>query len=62
MEEKDRLDLITQGIVGAAIEVHKALRPGLLESADEACLAFELRERGRKAEPQQLLPVVSTRM
>ena len=35
MGEKDRLDLITGRIIGAAIEVHKKLGPGLLESAYE---------------------------
>jgi GxxExxY protein len=40
MEEKDRLDQITRRIIGAAIEVHKGLGPGLLESAYEVCLAF----------------------
>jgi GxxExxY protein len=39
MEEKDRLDQITRRIIGAAIEVHKELGPGLLESAYEVCLA-----------------------
>ncbi|MBL7154738.1 MAG: GxxExxY protein [Phycisphaerae bacterium] len=44
MEEKDRLDQITDSVIGAAIKVHRALGPGLLESAYEACLAFELAE------------------
>jgi GxxExxY protein len=39
MQEKDRLDLITRRIIGAAIELHRHLGPGLLESAYEACLA-----------------------
>jgi GxxExxY protein len=39
------LNQITEEIIGAAITVHKELGPGLLESAYEACLAFELRER-----------------
>ncbi|MGA8164583.1 MAG: GxxExxY protein, partial [Waddliaceae bacterium] len=34
---------LTQAIIGAAIEVHKRLGPGLLESAYRACLAYELR-------------------
>jgi GxxExxY protein len=38
--------------------VHRALGPGLLESAYEACLAFELAERGPEAEQQKPLPVV----
>ena len=33
---------ITREIIGAAIEVHKALGPGLLESAYQVCLAYEL--------------------
>ncbi len=57
MEEKDRLDSITRGIIGAAIEVHKALGPGLLESAYEVCLAYELRELGFKVEQQLPLPI-----
>ena len=58
MQEKDRLDLITRRIIGAAIEVHRRLGPGLLESAYEACLAFELRQLGFKIEQQKPLPVV----
>ena len=42
MSEKDKLDRITDQIIGAGIKVHRALGPGLLESAYEACLAFEL--------------------
>lgn len=49
---------ITSQIIGAAIEVHKALGPGLLESAYEACLAMELQERGFVVERQKSLPVV----
>ena len=50
MTEKDRLNQITDTIIGAAIQVHKALGPGLLESAYEACLAFELGESGLRIE------------
>ena len=57
MDERDRFDLITRRIIGAAIEVHRQLGPGLLESAYEKCLAFELRERGLKVEEQKPLPV-----
>ncbi len=57
MEEKERLDKISDGIIGAAIEVHRALGPGLLESAYEACLAFELIDRGMRVEQQKSLPV-----
>src|SRR4026207_1492359 len=38
--------LLTEKVIGAAIEVHKALGPGLLESAYEECLCYELRNRG----------------
>lgn len=55
---KDRLNQITENIIGAAIDVHRALGPGLLESAYEACLVFELAQRGLKVEQQRPLPVV----
>jgi GxxExxY protein len=58
MKNKEELDLITGQIIGAAIEVHRHLGPGLLESAYEACLAFELCERGFKIEQQKPLPVI----
>jgi GxxExxY protein len=58
VEEKDRFDQITRRIIGAAIEVHKTLGPGLLESAYQACLAFELRQIGYKVEEQKPLPVI----
>jgi GxxExxY protein len=58
MIRKERLDHITESIIGCAIEVHKALGPGLLESAYEACLAFELAEHGLKIERQKPLSVV----
>jgi GxxExxY protein len=45
-------------IVDAAMKVHTALGPGLLESAYEGCLAYELRKRGLKVAPQVGLPVV----
>ena len=57
MQEKDSLDSITRRIIGAAIEVHRALGPGLLESAYEACLAYELIRRGFEVKQQLALPV-----
>ena len=48
---------ITKEIIGSAIAVHRALGPGLLESAYEACLAYELGERGLTMERQKGLPV-----
>ena len=58
MTEKERLDNITGTIINCAIEVHRALGPGLLESAYEACPAFELVEHGLEIERQKPLPVV----
>lgn len=48
---------ITAKIIGAAIEVHKTIGPGLLESAYEECLAHEMRIRGLNFERQVPLPV-----
>ena len=58
MTERENLNRITESIIGAAIEVHRALGPGLLESAYEACLTFELAQRGLQVERQRPLPVV----
>jgi len=58
LDEKTELDLITRRIIDAAIEVHRRLGPGLLESAYQACLAFELQQLGLKVEEQKPLPVV----
>ena len=44
--EKEQINELTGKVIGAAIEVHKQLGPGLLESAYEACLAYELTARG----------------
>lgn len=49
---------LTGKIIGAAIEVHRTLGPGLLESAYEACLVFELKEKGLNVEQQKPLPLV----
>lgn len=56
--ESEKLNRITEDIIGAAIEVHREIGPGLLESAYEACLAFELSERKRKVSRQVPLPLV----
>jgi GxxExxY protein len=52
------INQITQLIIGCAIEVHRNLGPGLLESAYEECLAFELVNAGLKIERQKPVPVV----
>ena len=57
MTGRQELDALSKSIIGAAIEVHRELGPGLLESAYEHCLAFELSERGHTVERQKLVPV-----
>jgi GxxExxY protein len=54
----DELNRITERIIGAAIEVHRTLGPGLLESAYHACLLHELRQQGLEVEKEKTLPVV----
>ena len=49
---------VSHAVIAAALKVHSALGPGLLESAYEACLAHELRKAGLKVETQIGLPVV----
>ncbi len=49
---------ITHAIIGASIEIHRALGPGLLESAYEECLSYELAERGLSVERQPGRPIV----
>ena len=53
----DEVDRIGRTVVDAALTVHRALGPGLLESVYEACLAEELRQRGRNVERQVGVPV-----
>jgi GxxExxY protein len=54
---KVRAELISGEIIAAAIEVHRHLGPGLLESVYRACLAEELRLRGIDHEPEVALPI-----
>lgn len=49
---------LTEVIIGCAINVHKELGPGLLESAYEECLFYELEKIGLKVERQKAIPVV----
>jgi len=49
---------LTSAIIGAAIEVHRRLGPGLLESAYRACLAYELKKRGFNVIEEHPVPVV----
>jgi len=50
-------DLLTRNIIGAALDVHRFLGPGLLESAYEACLAHELTLRGHAIARQVEVPL-----
>lgn len=49
---------LTGAIIAAAIEVHRRLGPGLLESAYRTCLAYELRQRGMQVEEERPVPVI----
>jgi GxxExxY protein len=51
-------DSLTERLIGLAIGVHRLLGPGLLESAYEECLCFELREAGIPFSRQLPLPIV----
>jgi len=50
-------DLLTRDIIGAALDVHRFLGPGLLESAYESCLAHELSLRGHAIDRQVPVPL-----
>ncbi len=49
---------ISSQVIGAAIEVHKHLGPGLLESSYEACLLYELKKQGLEVKSQVMLPIL----
>ena len=49
---------IATSVIGCAIKVHKVLGPGLLESAYEECLFYEIKKAGLVAEKQKALPLV----
>ena len=55
--DKKKSDELSNSIIGAAIEVHKILGAGLLESTYEACLCYELTQKGIAFERQKGLPV-----
>ncbi|MGD9782600.1 MAG: GxxExxY protein [Kiritimatiellia bacterium] len=50
-------DPLTEKVIGCAIEVHRILGPGLLESAYQRCLALELRKQGLTSETEVPMPV-----
>ncbi len=51
-------DSLTESVIGLAIEVHRALGPGLLESAYQECLCYELKTNGITYGRQVALPVI----
>ncbi len=51
-------DSLTESVIGLAIEVHRALGPGLLESAYQECLCYELKAKGIAFGRQVALPVI----
>ncbi|MHC0442064.1 GxxExxY protein [Flavobacterium sp. 3-210] len=57
-ESRNRLDIITYKIIGLAIDVHKQLGPGLLESAYQECLYYEIVNAGLTVERQKVLPII----
>jgi GxxExxY protein len=56
--ESQKINRITEKIIGCAIEVHRNLGPGLLESAYEKCLCYELTQAGFEYKQQLPLPVI----
>jgi GxxExxY protein len=54
----EKLNQLSEAIIGSAIAVHRELGPGLLESAYEACLEYELIDRGFIVERQKEVPVI----
>lgn len=54
----NKINELTGKIIGCAIEVHKHLGPGLLESTYESCLAFELSKIGMRVKRQAGLPII----
>ena len=58
-QEARRVNQVTEKVIGCAIEVHKHLGPGLLESAYEECTCYEMTEEGLAVRRQVPLPVIS---
>ncbi len=56
-DSERQINKVSEEIIAGAIEVHRNLGPGLLEFAYEACLVYELRDRGLVVEQQKPLPI-----
>ena len=54
---RERLDQISNRVIGAALNVHRELGPGMLEGAYKACLMFELLDQGLEVEREKALPI-----
>jgi GxxExxY protein len=54
----EKLNRVTSEIIACAIEVHKALGPGLLESSYKECLKYELILRGHKVDSEVPVPII----
>ena len=57
MKSEEELNRLSSVVIGCAIEVHKVLGPGLLESAYQQCLAWELRRQGLSVKEQVPVPI-----
>ena len=57
-DERKRLNRLSNVTIGAALRVHEEIGPGMLESAYEACLMFELLGRGLRVEREKPLPLM----
>lgn len=57
MKSDEELNRLSNVVIGFAIEVHKVLGPGLLESAYQQCLAWELRQHGSSVKEQVAVPI-----
>jgi GxxExxY protein len=57
MKSEEDLNRLSNRVIGLAIEVHKVLGPGLLESAYQQCLAWELRREGLSVKEQVAVPI-----
>src|SRR5512139_1578145 len=57
MRSEEELNQLSSLVIGCAIEVHRVLGPGLLESAYQQCLAWELRRQGLSVKEQVSVPI-----
>jgi len=58
MRKYSEYDDLTSAIIGCAIEVHRHLGPGLLESTYQTCLIYELEEKGLNLQSEFGLPII----